>query len=148
MVSNVFAGRLIGNGKLAFVTKAIKLPAAEDTHERAVLAYTEHGGKPVSVPIASHRFFAEFLTNVSMVLGRDPLRSTSLLMKRYIFVQDEDVDHFQIRILALDTTTAISCFEKVSCVFIQIRVVDLKFPYIFQFLFFCCETINVISADK
>ena len=104
-----FLGRLIGTGKLAFLSQAVLLPRNEDRpYESLELKFTGAGGD-THFPITSHKYFTALLAEAALLSGADPDAIGSFMLRRWDFVRDESVSHFRVRLVSVLTEVEISC---------------------------------------
>ena len=114
MSEHVFLGRLIGVGKLAFVSIAIVIPGVDDNPDKAELLMepVRPGGPGVNIPLTCHRFFERMLRRYANRENIDSADITSLTMRQHSFTRDPDSQHFRILLTGILSDQRLSCTVK------------------------------------
>ena len=108
-------GFTVGQGQLAFFSKAIVTPGEGAERTTARLEIVRHGaGEATVVPICSIKFFPDYLEAAATLLGNNPDDIESLVVRHCLYEQDTTVEHFQVRLIGIAKTTRISCKTKVK----------------------------------
>ena len=110
-----FLGRVVGEGKLAFLSCANFLARGVDQPYDAVeLAFDDDVFGHMSVPDTSHRLLLDMLTHVARSVRGCPRGTRAFVVRRWSFLRDSSVDHFRVRLIGVHTEAEISCTTRIS----------------------------------
>ena len=110
-----FLGRLIGQGKIAFLSHAVHFPVDGQPDGAAEFSMTSSiggAGALFGVPITSQKYFQQLLCDHARREDMDPCDVQHIQMRRWNFRRDPTADHFRILLDGVHSEFPLSCHVK------------------------------------